>query len=198
MTVIDTRFDELLNLIPSFKKVSQSSITEAANLISKSFTNGNKILVCGNGGSAADSQHFAAEFVNVFSRSIDRDGLPAIALTTDSSVLTSIANDFAFENTFARQVQALARSGDILIVFTTSGSSINCINAVQAAISKGIKTIAFTRTNSEISKLANLTVEVPSENTQHIQECHLLAYHVVAELVEIILFGSSEIGRAHV
>jgi D-sedoheptulose 7-phosphate isomerase len=192
MSIIDERFQELIDLIPRFKKQSENSIPVASNMIVSAFKNGNKILICGNGGSAADSQHFAAEFVNAFSRSITRKGLPALALTTDSSVMTSIGNDFAFENIFSRQVQAYSKPGDILIVLTTSGSSVNCINAILEAKQSGVLCIAFTRTEAKVSELVDLTIEVPSKNTQHIQECHILAYHVITELVEKELFEGDE------
>ena len=188
MSIIDERFQELIDLIPRFKKQSENSITATSKMIVNAFKGGNKILICGNGGSAADSQHFAAEFVNAFSRSITRPGLPALALTTDSSVMTSIGNDFSFDNVFSRQVQAYSKPGDILIVLTTSGSSVNCINAVLEAKKLGVPTIAFTRTDATISQYVDLTIPVPSTNTQHIQECHILAYHVITELVEKELF----------
>jgi D-sedoheptulose 7-phosphate isomerase len=188
MSIIDERFQELIDLIPQFKKESKESIAEASKMMAVAFRNKNKILICGNGGSAADSQHFAAEFVNAFSRDITRRGLPALALTTDTSVITSIANDFSFENIFSRQVQAYSNPGDILVVLTTSGSSTNCINAVLEAKKLGVLCIAFTRTKAKISQLVDLTIEVPSNNTQHIQECHILAYHVITELVEKELF----------
>jgi D-sedoheptulose 7-phosphate isomerase len=145
-------------------------------------------MICGNGGSAADSQHFAAEFVNAFSKDLQRKSLSAIALTTDTSVLTSISNDFDFVNIFARQVEAHSRPGDVLIVLTTSGSSKNCIKAVEQAKNYGLKSIAFTRTGGKISELSDICVQVPSDNTQHIQECHMLAYHVITEIVEEKLF----------
>ena len=106
MSIIKERFQELIELIPNFMATSENSIKEASVMIAKAFRDGNKVLLCGNGGSAADSQHFAAEFVNAFSRSITRPGLPALALTTDTSVMTSIGNDFSFDNVFSRQVQA--------------------------------------------------------------------------------------------
>ena len=192
MSIMDERFQELIDLIPRFKKQSENSIVTASHMIAGAFKNGNKILICGNGGSAADSQHFAAEFVNAFSRSITRKGLPALALTTDSSVMTSIGNDFAFENIFSRQVQAYSKPGDILIVLTTSGSSLNCINAILEAKKSGVLCIAFTRTQAKVSEFVDLTIEVPSKNTQHIQECHILAYHVITELVESELFEGAE------
>ena len=188
MSIIKERFQELIELIPKFMTTSENSINEASVMIAKAFRDGNKVLLCGNGGSAADSQHFAAEFVNAFSRSITRPGLPALALTTDSSVITSIGNDFSFDNIFSRQVQAYSKPGDILIVLTTSGSSVNCINAVLEAKKLGLLTIAFTRTDATISQFVDLPISVPSTNTQHIQECHILAYHVINELVEKELF----------
>lgn len=189
MRTIELRFDELVTLLPKFKLHAEKAIEEAALLISNTFIKGNKILICGNGGSAADSQHFAAEFVNAFSKEINRKALPAIALSTDTSIITAIANDFTFDNVFSRQIEAYATPGDLLVVFTTSGSSINCINAVASAKVLGVTSIAFTQESAEISNLVDLCIEVPSVNTQHIQECHVLAYHVITELVENNLFG---------
>jgi D-sedoheptulose 7-phosphate isomerase len=188
MSKISVRFQELVALIPEFEFHANDSILQVADSIYRSFLAGNKILICGNGGSAADSQHFAAEFVNAFSRDLDRKALPAIALSTDSSVLTSIANDFDFENIFSRQVAAYGKPGDVLVTLTTSGASRNCISAVEVANSLQLVTIVFTRKNAQISELADIAIEVPSENTQHIQECHMLAYHMVTELVEDKLF----------
>jgi len=188
MDIITVRFDELLDLIPKFKNNSKESIMATAMSIAKAFESGRKILICGNGGSAADSQHFAAEFVNIFSKKMNRRAMPAMALSTDTSVITAIANDSSYDQVFARQVEAYAEPGDVVIAFTTSGSSQNCINAVVSARAKGAKTIAFTCVNSDISKLVEISVEVPSTETQHIQECHIIAYHIIAELVENQLF----------
>ena len=188
MNVIALRFDELLELLPKFKNNSKESIVATAMSIAKAFESGRKILICGNGGSAADSQHFAAEFVNIFSKEINRRALPAMALSTDTSIITAIANDSSYDQVFARQVEAYAEPGDVVIAFTTSGSSQNCINAVVSARAKGAKTIAFTCVNADISKLVEISVEVPSTDTQHIQECHIIAYHIIAELVENQLF----------
>ena len=188
MDIIALRFDELLELIPKFKNKSKEPIVATAMSIAKAFESGRKILICGNGGSAADSQHFAAEFVNIFSKEINRRALPAMALSTDTSIITAIANDSSYDQVFARQVEAYAEPGDVVIAFTTSGSSQNCINAVVSARARGAKTIAFTCVNADISKLVEISVEVPSTDTQHIQECHLIAYHIIAELVESQLF----------
>ena len=188
MGKIEIRFQELTDLIPKFEQNSSSAINTTANALVKAFKSGNKVLICGNGGSAADSQHFAAEFVNAFSRDLDRKALPAIALSTDTSILTSIANDFEFENIYSRQVEAYGVPGDVLIVLTTSGSSKNCLKAIDTANTMGLTTIAFTKEKGQVSTQSEISIEVPSQNTQHIQECHMLAYHVITELVEDALF----------
>ncbi len=188
MGKLELRFQELTDLIPRFESSASKAIHASADALVSAFRGGNKVLICGNGGSAADSQHFAAEFVNAFSRDLDRKALPAIALSTDTSVLTSIANDFEFENIFSRQVMAYGKPDDILVTLTTSGSSRNCIKAVQMAKSLRMTNIVFTKENAEIISLSDIAIEVPSQNTQHIQECHMLAYHVMTEIVEDKLF----------
>ena len=144
MGKIEIRFQELTDLIPKFELHASSAINDTADALVAAFKSGNKVLICGNGGSAADSQHFAAEFVNAFSRDLDRKALPAIALSTDTSILTSIANDFNFENIYSRQVMAYGKPGDVLVTLTTSGTSKNCIKAVQMAKSLKMKNIVFT------------------------------------------------------
>ena len=188
MGKLEIRFQELTDLIPRFEAHASSAINATANILVAAFKGGKKVLICGNGGSAADSQHFAAEFVNAFSRDLDRKALPAISLTTDTSILTSIANDFEFENVYSRQVEAYGLPGDVLIVLTTSGSSKNCLKAIDTANSMGLTTITFTKEKGQVSTQAQISIEVPSQNTQHIQECHMLAYHVITELVEDALF----------
>ena len=188
MGKLESRFQELTDLIPRFEAHASSAINATANILVAAFKGGKKVLICGNGGSAADSQHFAAEFVNAFSRDLDRKALPAISLTTDTSILTSIANDFEFENIYSRQVEAYGLPGDVLIVLTTSGSSKNCLKAIDIANSMGLTTITFTKEKGQVSTQAQISIEVPSQNTQHIQECHMLAYHVITELVEDALF----------
>jgi D-sedoheptulose 7-phosphate isomerase len=187
---IESRFAELITLLPKFQVHAGKSIYDAAVLIAYAYRKGNKILICGNGGSAADSQHLAAEFVNSFSKNINRRALPAIALSTDSSVITSIANDYTFDNVFSRQIEAYASNGDVLLVLTTSGSSINCLNAIKTSKVLGLSSIALTREHSGISGHVDICIEVPSKDTQHIQECHVLAYHLIAELVENLLFDN--------
>ena len=191
--LINAILDELVNVLSNFVSVDKESIIEAALLISEAYSNGNKVLICGNGGSAADSQHLAAEFVSSFGRDIKRKALSAIALTTDTSVITTFSNDYNSDGVFARQVEAHGKPGDILIVFTTSGSSKNCINAVFQASKLSMKTIAFTRKSALISKEVDIAIEVPSGDTQHIQECHLFSYHLLAEIVENSLFRKENV-----
>lgn len=188
MELIKNKFKDLQEVLNNFEIEASDSINSTANLIAESFRNGNKILICGNGGSASDAQHFAAEFVNSFSKTINRVALPAISLTSDSSVLTSIANDKNFESVFSRQVEAFGKPGDVLVVFTTSGESKNCLKALETAKRLSLKTVSFTQKNKISAKISDMLIEVPSSDTQIIQECHIVAYHIIAELVEKILF----------
>ncbi len=161
------------------------NIENALRLIIANLESGNKILLCGNGGSAADSQHFAAELVNAMEKTLERPALPAIALTTDSSVITSISNDFGFENIFSRQVEALGKSGDSLIGFTTSGKSKNVLKSLEAAKTLGINTIVFCgEDKSALTQLSDCIISVPSRNTQNIQEVHLIVYHYICKTIE--------------
>lgn len=158
-------------------------LDEIAAAISACFRSGGKLLLCGNGGSAADAQHIAAELVGRFQH--DRAALPAIALTTDTSVLTAIGNDYGFERVFARQVEALARRNDVLWALSTSGRSPNVLAAAEAARSIGCRVVAFTGGNgSPLADLSDLSYCVPHEHSDRIQEAHLLAYHYVCERVE--------------
>jgi len=148
---------------------------------------GNLILLCGNGGSAADAQHLAAEFINRFL--LDRAALPAIALTTDTSVLTSIGNDSDFSQVFARQVEALGKAGDIFYAISTSGNSDNVIEAVKVARKRGIETVAFTGGDGgKLAPLCDLTLIVPSRSTPRIQEAHITIGHIICQIVEERLF----------
>jgi phosphoheptose isomerase len=164
------------------------SIAKAADLIAEVFLSGRKLLLCGNGGSAADCQHMAAEFVSRFSKDLDRRALPAIALTTDTSFLTAFGNDYGFEGIFERQVEALGSPGDVLIAISTSGNSPNVIRAVEAARKRSMGTIALTGNGGRLSAMADVPIAVPSTNTQYIQEAHLTVEHILCELVEVILF----------
>lgn len=165
------------------------SIVAAAELIAESLRKGGKVLLCGNGGSAADCQHLAAEFVNYLSKDFPRPSLPAIALTTDSSILSAIANDSSFESVFERQVQALGKPGDVLIGISTSGNSSNVVLAMKAATAANLHTLVLTGSGGCLSEFADVAIAVPSQNTQLIQEAHLAIEHILCELVESYLFG---------
>ena len=148
---------------------------------------GNKVLLAGNGGSAADSQHIAGELVSRFM--FDRPGLPAIALTTDTSIITAIGNDYGYESLFSRQIQALGKSGDIFIAYSTSGKSPNILNAlVEAKV--GIKSIGLTgNKKAEMNNLCDIVLEVPSADTPKIQEGHLVIGHIICGIIENNIFG---------
>ncbi|MEG3889948.1 D-sedoheptulose 7-phosphate isomerase [Microcoleus sp. Z1_A1] len=165
------------------------SILDAAELIAEAFRTGGKLMLCGNGGSAADCQHLAAEFVNWLSKDFQRPGLPAIALTTDTSFLTAFANDSSFESVFERQLQTLGKPGDVLIGISTSGSSPNVVLAIAAAKKMGIAAIALTGTGGKLAAIADVTIAVPSTNTAYIQEGHLAVEHILCSLVESHLFS---------
>ena len=171
------------------------SIARAAEMIAGVFLSSGKLLLCGNGGSAADCQHMAAEFVGRFSKNLDRRALPAIALTTDTSFLTAFGNDSGFEGIFERQVEALGSPGDVLIAISTSGNSPNVIRAVEAAKKRCISTIALTGNGGRLSTMADIPIAVPSADTQYIQEAHLAVEHTLCELVEFVLFRESEVQR---
>ena len=158
-------------------------INKAINFIYKTLKRGNKILICGNGGSASDSQHLAAEFIGRYK--FDRQPLPAIALNTDTSVLTALSNDLGYAKVFERQIEALANQNDILFAISTSGKSINVINAVNAAKKLKVFTICFTGAkNNKLSDLTDISINVPAEQVNHIQEMHILVGHFICELVE--------------
>ena len=170
------------------------SILEAASVITAAFRSGGKLLLCGNGGSAADCQHMATEFVSSLTKDSKRPPLPAIALTTDSSFLTAFSNDYGFDYVFERQVYALGNEGDILIGISTSGNSTNVIRAVEAAKKSKMMTVALTGEGGHIREIADVCVAIPSSDTQHIQEAHLAVEHVLCDLVERQLFGGGETG----
>jgi D-sedoheptulose 7-phosphate isomerase len=153
----------------------------------KALKRGNQILLCGNGGSAADAQHLAAEFVNRFL--FDRPALAAIALTTDTSILTAIGNDSDFSQVFARQLEALGRAGDVLYAISTSGNSANVIRAVEAAHKRGIETVAFTGGDGGgLAPICDLALIIPSRSTPRIQEAHMTLGHIICQIVEEELF----------
>lgn len=166
-------------------------IADAAQALVECLVNDGKILICGNGGSAADSQHFAAELINRFE--IERPGLAAIALTTDSSILTSIANDYNFNQVFSRQVRALGMSGDMLIAISTSGNSINVVEAIYAARERDMRTIALTGreggTIGEILEEGDYHLCVHSDSTARTQEVHLLILHCLCDAIDHLVLG---------
>ena len=165
-----------------------SAMVEIAGAITAAVRKGGKLLVAGNGGSAADAQHIAGEFLSRLN--FDRNPLPAIALTTDTSVLTAIGNDYGFENVFERQVRGLGRRGDILIAISTSGRSPNIIAALKAAREIGVTTVGFTGDGQrEMNGYCDHALRVPSNSTPQIQQIHLLAAHAICGLVEQQLFG---------
>ena len=168
-------------------------IAQAAELMVKCLLANGKILVCGNGGSAADSQHFAAELLGRFER--ERPGLAAIALTTDTSTLTSIANDYRYEDVFAKQVQALGRGGDVLLAISTSGNSSNVIEAIHAAHAHSVAVVALTgRQGGRIAALLgpdDIHLCVPAERTARIQEVHLLAIHCLCDGIDALILGET-------
>jgi D-sedoheptulose 7-phosphate isomerase len=177
----------------AFAAASTDLIIELVGWIVASFRGGGKLLLFGNGGSAADAQHMAAEFVNRFM--LDRRPLPAIALTTDSSVLTSIGNDFGFDLIFVKQIQALGKPGDLALAISTSGKSPNVVKALAAARELGMRTAALTggtsRPGGDLGPFADLLLNVPVDSTPHIQETHLWVEHMICELVEMEMFGDS-------
>lgn len=175
---IDTKLAALDTLPPD--------IARAGEIIVTSLQNKGKILICGNGGSAADAQHFASELLNRFER--ERVSLPAIALTTDSSTLTSIANDYSYEEIFSKQIKGLGCEGDILIAISTSGKSPNILSAIYAAHSKGMKAIVLTGKDGgdvmKILRAEDIELRVPGQSTARIQEVHLLIIHCLCDLID--------------
>lgn len=172
----------------AFFDANAEAVVRAAEMIIGSLRAGGKVLVFGNGGSAADAQHIAAELVNRLN--YDHPPIPAIALTTDSSILTSIGNDSSFEKVFERQIRALGRKGDVALAISTSGNSPNVLRAVEAARELGVTTIALAgRDGGKLAMLAELVLVVNADSTQRIQETHITIAHILCELVEDALFG---------
>ncbi len=167
-------------------KANLDRLKTGAHRLAECLTGGCKVLIFGNGGSAADAQHIAAEFVNRFG--IERPPLAAIALTTDTSILTSIGNDYCFDDIFSKQIQALGREGDVAWAISTSGNSVNILRGVEAAVKKKLTTIAMTGRGGRLAALADLALTVASDSTARIQETHLIMAHILCELVERSLF----------
>lgn len=180
-----------LAVIEAFGQSELPLVEQAAGLIAKAFTQERKLVVLGNGGSAADAQHLAAELVNRFQ--FDRPPLPALALTTDTSLITSIANDFSFDEIFAKQIKGLCAQGDICLAISTSGRSANVVKGLVAARAKGMVTLGLTgREGGDMASLCDLVIRVPSDDTPRIQEVHALVIHLICELVDYTLFGRAK------
>ena len=185
----------LANSIETKQKLTNSqevlsTISVVSNLIIDAYKQGNKVMLAGNGGSAADAQHIAAEFVSRFL--FDRSGLPAISLTTDTSMLTAIGNDYGFEKLFARQVQAQGKKGDVFIGISTSGNSENIINAVKMAKEEGLVAVVLCGESGVLKDLADYAICVPSSCTPHIQECHICIGHMICGIVEETIFSKEK------
>ncbi len=188
---VSKHFDDSAEIKLQSKKVLSQPIADAAQAMVNCLMHDGKILACGNGGSAADAQHFAAELINRFE--VERPGLPAIALTTDSSVLTSIANDYDYKQIFSKQVRALGMEGDVLLAISTSGSSPNVVAAIEAAHERGMVVVAFTgRDGGQMGAMlqeGDFHLCVPTERTARIQEVHLLMLHCLCDVIDHVLLG---------
>ena len=188
---IEKNFTESITTKQTALSVLQNPIALAAQMITHCLLAGGKILSCGNGGSAGDAQHFSSEMLNRFE--MERPGLPAMALTTDSSTITSIANDFGYDIIFSKQIQALGQSDDILLAISTSGNSTNVVNAISAAHERGLHVIALTgKSGGEMASCLNaddIEIRVPSDSTARIQEVHLLVIHCLCDLIDHQLIG---------
>lgn len=193
LTQVKQHFDDSIQTKMIAADILIPTIVQAGELMAQCLLDGHKILSCGNGGSAADAQHFSSEMLNRYER--DRPSLPALALTTDTSTLTSIANDYHYNEVFAKQIRALGQAGDILLAISTSGNSHNILLAIQAAHDRGLHVIALT--GDEGGKVATLLenndihICVPAQSIARIQETHLLIIHCLCDLIDSILFGNT-------
>ena len=169
-------------------------ISQAVDLMFTALANGNKILACGNGGSAADCQHFAAELVGRFER--ERNPLPALALTTDSSIMTAVGNDYSYREIFSKQVQAFGQPGDVLLAITTSGNSANVLAAAEVALEREMRIVAMTgKDGGALGKMltdADVHINVPHTRTARIQEVHLVTIHCICDGIDVALFGGDD------
>jgi len=183
LAAIDRIYAETIRLHDAARRGSQADVLRVVDLLAAAFRHGRRVLVFGNGGSASDAQHLASEFVGRFQK--ERRAVAAIALTTDTSILTSIGNDYAFDRVFARQIEALGESGDVAIGITTSGGSKNVVEAFAAAKDRGLTTVAVTgRDGGEAGRVADVHLNVPDRSTARVQEVHRTLLHVICELVE--------------
>ncbi len=191
---LKSHFEEGIELRRRMAETLPGEVARAGEALAAALKAGRKALACGNGGSAADSQHFAAEIVGRFER--ERPGMPAIALTVDSSALTAIANDYDWDRVFAKQVEALGSAGDVLLAISTSGSSKNVVQAVRAAQAKGLVVIALTgRDGGAMAKMLrpnDFHLNIAHPRTMRVQEMHLLVIHCLCEVVDNVLFGENQ------
>lgn len=185
--------DATADTLRQVREACLDDIVAAAELLISALRDDGKVLICGNGGSAADAQHLATELVSTLTLDNPRPSIPAIALTTDSSLLTAIANDFGVEGVFERQVESLGQGGDVLIAISTSGSSANVVRAAERARLQDLGVVALTgETGGKLAPLADVAIRVPSDVTAHIQECHLAVEQLLAALVEDALYPRSQ------
>jgi D-sedoheptulose 7-phosphate isomerase len=190
--LIQTRFAETAAMLTTAAKAMGEELQVAAEMVVDTLRAGNTIYIFGNGGSAADSQHFAAELVGRFK--LERPGYPAVALTTDTSALTSIANDYSFEQIFARQLQGLSRKGDLAIGMTTSGNSANVVAALDYARDNGVATMAITgHGGGKCKDIADVLLAIPTSDTPEIQTATQVIYHVLCEIAELELTNTADV-----
>ncbi len=183
LNTIQNEFQSHLETINKVIGLMEEDIQNASKIVVDALKNGNKILLCGNGGSAADAQHIAAELTGRYKT--ERRGLPGIALTTDTSALTAIGNDYGYDRVFDRQTEALANSGDVIIGISTSGNSANVVSALKLGQELGCKTIGFTgRTGGVMNDVCDINLVVPSDNTPRIQEMHILIGHTICQIID--------------
>lgn len=182
--IIESHLDRSAEVLSRTAAACSDSIRHSAELIVHCFQRGGKLMICGNGGSAAESQHMAAELTHRLSAEVIRRALPALALTTDTSFLTACSNDDGYDYVFARQIEALGREGDVLMGMSTSGSSRNVVRAFKQARAQGITCIAVTGTQGELVRIADEAICIPAADTQSIQEAHLAVVHILCALVE--------------
>jgi D-sedoheptulose 7-phosphate isomerase len=191
---IIAHFQESADLKMKSAAALSQPISQAVELMFAALSNGNKILACGNGGSAADCQHFAAELVGRFER--ERFPLPALALTTDTSILTAVGNDYSYKDVFTKQVQAFGQAGDILLAISTSGNSVNVVAAVEAALEREMRIVALTgKDGGQLAKMltdADVHINVPHTRTARIQEVHLVTIHCICDGIDVALFGGED------
>jgi len=187
---VESAFEDAASLHREVSRHAGAAILSAADLLAAALRGGHRVLACGNGGSAADAQHFVAELVGRFV--LERPAWPAIALTTDTSILTAVGNDYGFEQVFARQVEAHGQPGDVLLLISTSGSSANVLAAARAACARGVRTIGLTgRDGGQLGRSVDLHLNVPAASIARVQEVHGTILHVLCDLVEQALTQGS-------